>query len=478
MDMELSPRSRMSDLMLPDVVQALTPLEDKYFELGVQLEIKPECLKRIESDHLSMSRRLLETVVLWQNNVNSSECRWSTLAYAVERIGGHDQLAERLRERDHGIEQVTKCKKRRFNVADGMLLQSNGQQADDKGYSSSTSNSPSGSETECFFDITSGCGCGKCSLYKVCADKCPHPADKDVPILRRKRLHTTTRNRCLVEEDDAIEDYEKKTSGIRIEFGKFVTIISRSFKDRGVGIHELTLFLQTSFPVLKAVSDELDGATCVEQVFKIVVKQACSWFDYDLMKEIVDFFGNSDDKKQTKEYETRFRKYAEERLPKGKQHIDIGDGAKRGGKQLVVKIDKEWDKVSFDDISRVRASFASILGVRRRDLYLADIREGCIALTFMITEEQAERLFPKMSSTNFTSSKLSSYFTASQIKMLKDEGVILLTCGELNLQTTAEEEEPALQSSGVSYTQRTAMLCIIKGALKRKSNCPPTFLNS
>ena len=189
---------------------------------------------------------------------------------------------------------------------------------------------------------------------------------------------------------------------------------------------------------MKPRSKELDEAKSMEQVFKIVVDQACSWFNYKVIVSIIEEFGESSDKDRAQMYKEEFKKYAELRLPKGKKHIEIGSGAKVGTKQLVVKIDKEWAEVNFNELDTLRGSFASILGVRRRDLYLADVREGCIMMTFMIREELANKLFPTK-----------SCLTAEQIHSFKNESVISVRCGKLTWRASASERSEERFGRGI-----------------------------
>ena len=84
-----------------EVIYALTPLADKYFELGTQLELDYRQLKAIENGHKgNQSRCLIETIILWQQNNTTGECSWSALAEAVKRVGGHDKLVSELKKRD------------------------------------------------------------------------------------------------------------------------------------------------------------------------------------------------------------------------------------------------------------------------------------------------------------------------------------------------------------------------------------------
>ena len=430
-----------------EIVHALKHIAGKYFELGMQLELEYEQLKAIESNHKgNQSRCLIETIILWQRNNTAGECSWSALADAVKRVGGHDKLVRELREQDMAKDLMEEYSKPQMHhpterAHKGYLpasdsTQSRPQRCDSResegesGYSSKgdsvQSGDSSGSEAECF-ELTPGCGCTSkkpCSLYTFCAGGCPNPTGKRVPVLRKKSKSSTTASQSEIpfEEEYDFEDYEERTKEIQKSFGIFVCKTSHLFKASNVSIKELNLYLQGAYPVMKPRMEELSGVTFFEDFFRIIVDQACSWFDYGIIKDLILCFCMSA-KSCLDEYEARFKKYAEQRLPKGMKHIEVGGGARRGGKQLVIKIDREWEEVTFSDLDKLRGTFASILGpgVRRSDLYLADIREGCIMLTFMITEESAGRLFPSKSCLNST-----------KVKSLIGEGVISLRCGKLS----------------------------------------------
>ena len=410
----------MSSLPVPlsAIVSILEPLSHKYFELGVQLEIEVHLLKGIESiQHHSLSRRLTETIVLWQNNTTCDKSL-TTLASAVERMGGYDRVAQELK--------AASAKK----VEE---YESSAESADDTGYSSKNGSiagdESSESETETF-NLASGCGCPKdkpCPLYKLCAEGCPNPTSKKVCILRRKsQMSKAARDSFPIEEEPDLEDYERSTKDLRRSYADMVLEACRALKRNDTNIQELSLFLQNTSPLLKPRADELSKATSLENVFIITGDQACSWFDYDIIKDVVHRFGDSEGRRCIETYEANFKKYSEERLPKGVKHIEIGGGSKKGGKQLVIKIDREWEEVTFRDLDKLRGSFASILGVRRRDLYLADVQEGCIMMTFVLPNQLAQKLFPTKNS-----------LLSAQIESLKEEGVTLLRCGKLTWRASA-----------------------------------------
>ena len=429
---------------LPDhseIVYALNPLAYKYFELGTQLEIEHQQLKAIENQYKdNQSRCLIEVIALWQKI--TGECSWSALAKAVERVGGNDNLAKELWERsksqrhDSSTSADTDYKLSRSDSQSTNSCRPSRhdptQCADESGYSSNgesnQSGDSSGSEVECF-ELSPGCGCeSMCSLYSFCAGGCPNPTRKRVPVLRKKTKGALQSEIPHKEEYD-FKDHEKSTKSIQKSFGDFVLDTKRSFETSNVNIQELTLYLQSTFPCMKTRAEDLNRATCLEEVFK-VVNQACSWFDYEIIEVTIQRFGNSTAKGCLEKYKAHFKKYAKQRLPKGMKHIKVGDGVKRGGKQLVIKIDKEWNEVTFSDLDKLRGTFASIFGVKRRDLYLADIQEGCIMMTFMITEELGRRLFLSK-----------SCLTSSQTKSLKDVGVISLRCAKLSWRAAVSARE-------------------------------------
>jgi hypothetical protein len=456
-----------------EVICVLTPLADKYFELGTQLELDYDKLKAIENDHKgNQSRCFIETIHLWQQNTTSGECSWSTLAEAVKRVGGHDKLVKQLKKRDmadHSKPPMPHHPPERANggcvsVSDSTLSRlqrsdsrpSEGE--DESGYSSKSDSTQSGdstgSEAECF-DLAPGCGCTDkkpCSLYTLCAGECPNPTRKRGSAIVRKKSKAaamSSQSEIPFEEEYDFEDYEERTKEIRKSFGTFVCDTSRHFKTSNVDIKELTLYVQSIDPVMKPRMEELSKVTHFADFFRIVIDQACSWFDYETIKALILRFCDSA-KSCLNQYEACFKKYAEQRLPKGMKHIEVGGGARRGGRQLVIKIDREWEEVTFSDLDNLRQTFAFILGpgVRRSDLYLADIREGCIMMTFMITKERAGRLFPSRTCLN-----------PSQVQSLKDKGVLSVKCRSLSWRaassnSNSDRARPETKANNMVYKKK------------------------
>ena len=66
--------------------------------LGLQLDIPIDVLKDIEKEHTGNKRQMIEVIDYWLKNY--TKCTWGTLAEAVKRVGGHDNLAHKLNQKD------------------------------------------------------------------------------------------------------------------------------------------------------------------------------------------------------------------------------------------------------------------------------------------------------------------------------------------------------------------------------------------
>ena len=77
----------------------LHPVSDKWFSLGVQLQVPVETLKCIETEHYQMSRRLLEMLTVWLKCTNPPPT-WTILTEALESAPvGEGLLAQQLRDK-------------------------------------------------------------------------------------------------------------------------------------------------------------------------------------------------------------------------------------------------------------------------------------------------------------------------------------------------------------------------------------------
>ena len=92
----VSPHVGESDLKLLHC--ELHPVSDKWYSLGVQLQVPIESLKCIEKENSEMTDRLLEMVVTWLKSTDPPPT-WNILTKALESSSvGKKCLAENLKK--------------------------------------------------------------------------------------------------------------------------------------------------------------------------------------------------------------------------------------------------------------------------------------------------------------------------------------------------------------------------------------------
>ena len=88
---------------MADFLVVLTEVTKPY-QLGIQLKIDLAELDSIERNHpRDVDRQKIEVIKYWLHN--SPDPSWTTLASAVERMGGQAMLAETLREKEQSSDK-------------------------------------------------------------------------------------------------------------------------------------------------------------------------------------------------------------------------------------------------------------------------------------------------------------------------------------------------------------------------------------
>ena len=82
---------------------------------------------------------------------------------------------------------------------------------------------------------------------------------------------------------------------------------------------------------------------------------------------------------------------------------------------MVIKIDKEWRTIKVKQLKEVTSNLARILNIHRHSLYLRSVENGCVQLTFIVSNFLAAAIFP---------------LSPEQEAELLEMGVILLYCGD------------------------------------------------
>ena len=289
------------------------------------------------------------------------------------------------------------------------------------GYQSATQSDSSLERSSFVSDTPVVCACGKCQLYTLCTKGCLTPAvggSASLPIWNG------TENNCQASGWQF--QYENKltleTENISFAFASLVNHTLDSFTDK-VSLNRIVLWLKqlkiykpliNSLPLVSDRMGEVCKVENMQQLFNIL-SNYWSWYNYDLLENLIVEFGGPEDTKRLKEYHDKFTCFIMKRLPKSHDMFSLGTDCGKPHKQLIVKVDEKWETISLMQIREFHYKIAEILKVQPRELYLSSVKNGCICLNFFIQESTIKYALP---------------LCVSQEEALLAAGVFRLECGE------------------------------------------------
>lgn len=137
--------------------------------------------------------------------------------------------------------------------------------------------------------------------------------------------------------------------------------------------------------------DKLDEAKDMFEVFK-AIRPHCSYFNYDLLKLLVDVHGSSEDKAHFEDYLRAFTAYSEA-MPCAETICGNEDTQSRRIK-LVFKLNFDRQSLKTDALKCIQGNLAHHLKIKPSSLYLRSVKDGCILLEFLISSFLFEHVFP------------------------------------------------------------------------------------
>ena len=144
------------------------------------------------------------------------------------------------------------------------------------------------------------------------------------------------------------------------------------------------------------------------------IENNTSFYDYQLIKYMIELTGTDKDRDQLKLYEDAFSAYAKRRVYECPSVLDSGtsDDTKS---ELRVKLDSTYDKCTLEELKDFRYRLCSILRISGYDCHLKAVEKGCLLVIFMIPSHIKRDLFP---------------LSTEQEKALLELRVLQLTCGD------------------------------------------------
>ena len=223
------------------------------------------------------------------------------------------------------------------------------------------------------------------------------------------------------DREDLLAHMDELTKGIVTEFKKLTNVVYESLRSR-VEHSSVVLTLSKDDVMVFDDDDRLNEAKNMLDVFKALLPH-CSYFNYDLLKLVVEVHGSKEDRKHMGEYLQSFTKYCEA-MPCAEEVYGNEDSR---SKRIKIKFKVNFDRhqLKVDSLRRVKNNIARHLRVNTSSLYLRKIEEGCVLLEFLVPRFLFERIFP-----------LNEDQMAS---LCKDVNVISIQCDDPSLHVVSTE---------------------------------------
>lgn len=247
--------------------------------------------------------------------------------------------------------------------------------------------------------------------------------DKEVPGISFPLLDVTT----MSSDDKSLLEgrLTRESRAIWKKFYDMLDIFRQSLNEQKFPLNDLVSFLrrlkayvsvkdippEQQESVFKEHMQQMKKATSIEDVFD-VVEEYCSFFNYEIIEEMIERFGSENDKSELQKYTEELKQYAKRRIFECPSNFSKGKG---GGTSLKLKLDSNYSKCSLNELGEFRIFLSVILKISPHTLLLRKVDDGCIELSFQIPAFIQHNSFP---------------LSSSQEAALRDLGVLSLSSGD------------------------------------------------
>ena len=138
--------------------------------------------------------------------------------------------------------------------------------------------------------------------------------------------------------------------------------------------------------------EKLKQSSKISEVFD-ALQPFKSFFQYEVIEDIVRVFGSPSDNQLMDEYISKFNVFCERSVFQVPPNIFHDSDPNPGDKIFSIKLTREG-QASLIDVVAVRKRVANILDIKVFALQLCCIAEGCVCLRFLIAAHVAKKIFP------------------------------------------------------------------------------------
>ena len=264
------------------------------------------------------------------------------------------------------------------------------------------------------------CACKQCTLKVYLADKCPNAGTNPYPYLDMEHLDK-------VSQVDLIAKLQSRVERIGISFANLICSTRTSLNTQGIHPKDLAvcvLSLQAIVhkPLLTKDEDKILSAESVSDIL-LTLMPYVSFFNYEVLKHIINDLGTDEDRKNLKFYEDSFHDFCKKNVFEVPPNV-YGLTSSAHESLFAVKVMEAVpnESITVSTVLSVRRKIAEILEVNTSCLYLLRVDKGCIQLVFLIPAFVAEEVFP------LTSPKLAS-LADNGISVIIQSGLLKVSIG-------------------------------------------------
>ena len=229
------------------------------------------------------------------------------------------------------------------------------------------------------------------------------------------------------------ERVSSKSQEMMYKFQKLFTATKKSLREEKVSVSELVGhlaclgFVKPTFKDagLSPLRHQLPKLVTLETVDDVmfVIKDYCSFFNYQMLEHITDEFGTLRDKENLAAYKKDFEEYAQCCVIEGP--LEVGKMSEEGFSNMFVTLDDSFDNCTLSHLNEFKVKLRTALKISSDvDLRLCRINCGSIKLIFQLPHSVREDIFS---------------LSPKQESSLADLGVVELSCG--NYQFTRQQNK-------------------------------------
>ena len=198
---------------------------------------------------------------------------------------------------------------------------------------------------------------------------------------------------------------------IMYKFQKLFSATIISLKERNVTVKDLLnhigclVAIEPVYedPKLGQLRRELPNVQTIDDVM-VIVREYSSFFNYQILQNIIDHLGGEEDRKNLATYLQEFAEYAKRKVYKCP--CEVGQISKAGRSNMLVTLDKSYDNCTVSSLKNFERELAKILDTSNVVVILCRIAPGSLQLIFQIPLSIRKTIFPLSSEQEVALTKL------------------------------------------------------------------------